>query len=75
MTAKPTPFPSWECTSCHKPLGRTTRAGDLVSIAPGTIIEVGRISVVVRCSCGATKAFNGRHIRIDVPDAVMTEAA
>lgn len=71
MTAKPR---QWTCSNCraedgtHRVLGHITSAGDLIITAPGTMTELTRLTVVVRCgSCGATKAYSGRGVKMDVP--------
>jgi hypothetical protein len=46
-----------------------TGSGDLIVTQPYAIIERARSGVIVRCSCGSSKAFDGRRVVIDVPAA------
>jgi len=59
-----TPFQrEWKCSGCGTVLGTVSAGGDLYLTAVYTAVEHARYGVIVRCSCGASRAFdNGRVI-------------
>lgn len=75
MTAadrEPVPLPvrwEWTCPRCHTVLGRLSKGGNLHITKVGATVERSQLAVVVRCPCGQSKAFSGRRVLIDVPEA------
>jgi hypothetical protein len=52
----------WRCPRCGSPLGHVTGSGDLIVTAVSSLVELSRVTVVVRCGCGAAKAFDGQRV-------------
>ena len=63
---EPTPI-RWTCP-CGKELGTISKGGNLHVTADNVLVERTRLTVIVRCSCGQSKAFNGRRVSIDLPE-------
>lgn len=59
----------WHCPNCRLVLGQLALGGNLVITSPGVTVERSVLAVVVRCPCGQAKAFSGRRVLIDVPEA------
>ena len=65
----PTPGKQWTCARCKAQLGIVTNGGNLHVTADNVLVERARLTVVVRCTWGQSKAFTGRRGSIDVPEA------
>lgn len=58
----------WRCPRCRAVLGHVTH-GNLHITSPSVTVERTVLAVVIRCPCGQPKAFGGRRVLIDVPEA------
>lgn len=64
----PNPGKQFTCR-CGRVLGTISTGGNLHVTADNVLVERSRLTVVVRCVCGQSKAFSGRRVMMDVPEA------